>query len=480
MSYSINPFFFKTKKNWYCYDDSTRLTIPISDYEKEFLEELKNTKNFSKKYDEKYNDILDKIKKYHLFNRNNNNIKLITYEEITKKSITEGTTSLILILTEACNFRCRYCWYSDNYYYTNTYTSNGMEFNVAKKGIDLYMKKNIESIKYNPNLRISINFYGGEPLLKWDLIKQIINYIKEKYLKIFKQIYYPITTNGYLLDEEKIKFMFENNFIISVSLDGYEENHNRNRVDINGNPTYNTILNNIKNMEDIYTEIRKNNKDIIPFNILITYDNITDMVKLEDFFSKNPYLDNKIMRINKVVDLNTNYYINQKNEELILKKAEDIDYLFKKYVRGLESKTNSKFLSLYFSEGFLNFEHKANYNCNYLQGCCMPGCTKIALDYKGNWLICEKVSSDYILGNINDDNPNYEKHINYINEFINIVNQKCHNCNVRNLCNLCFANIQYKNGRLKIPSGYCDSFKKSLKIQMSRYYTIKEKNLNIF
>lgn len=405
---------------------------------------------------------------------------MISYDEIIKKSVTEGTSSLILILTESCNFRCRYCWYSDSYYYTNSYTSNGMDFNIAKKGIDLYMKKNIKSIKYNPNLKISINFYGGEPLLKWELIKQIVNYTNKKYLKTFNQIYYPITTNGYLLDEEKIRFMFENNFLISVSLDGDKENHNRNRIDINGNPTYDIILHNIKNMESIYFEMKKIYKNLIPFNILITYDNITDMVKLEDFFSKNKYLDNKIMRINKVVDLNTSYYNNQKSKELMIKKSDDINYLFEKYIKGLESNKNSKFLSLYFSASFLNFEHKANYNCNYLQGCCIPGCTKIALDYKGNWLICEKISSDYILGNINEDNFNYENHLKYINEFINMVNEKCYDCNIRNLCNLCFANVQYKNGKFKIPSEYCDNFRKSLQVQMSRYYTIKEKNLNLF
>lgn len=154
-----------------------------------------------------------------------------------------GFTELILKTTEECNLRCKYCIYSEHYSYTVTYSFNKMEFEVAKKAVDLYLHKVLKQKNfYNINRTPCIAFYGGEPLLNFSLIEKVIKYIKEIYPQL--ECVYTITTNGLLLRDKVISdFLKENNVVICLSLDGYKENHDRNRLTYNNNPTYDEIIN---------------------------------------------------------------------------------------------------------------------------------------------------------------------------------------------------------------------------------------------
>ncbi|MFX0142212.1 MAG: 4Fe-4S cluster-binding domain-containing protein, partial [Candidatus Hodarchaeota archaeon] len=82
---------------------------------------------------------------------------------------------LVLNISERCNMRCEYCAYSGSYYYNRKHSSKMMNFNTAKKVLDFYYKTNKKEKK------MVIGFYGGEPLLNFQLIKRIINYIENYY-----------------------------------------------------------------------------------------------------------------------------------------------------------------------------------------------------------------------------------------------------------------------------------------------------------
>lgn len=91
-----------------------------------------------------------------------------------------------------------------------------------------------------------ICFYGGEPFLNFPLIKEVVEYVKQ----IDNETIFYITTNGTLLNSEIIDFLTENNILITFSLDGFKENHDRNRVYENGRPTFDTIINNINKLQN--------------------------------------------------------------------------------------------------------------------------------------------------------------------------------------------------------------------------------------
>uniref|UniRef100_UPI00403F386A hypothetical protein n=1 Tax=Candidatus Enterococcus willemsii TaxID=1857215 RepID=UPI00403F386A len=157
MIFRIAPLLFKTEKTMYCYDDSTKNIFPIDENEYNFLKNVSVNQELnipSKKLEERIN-------KLNLF-KDNKQSKSMNKEELIAYYNKNGISHLCLILTEACDFRCKYCIYSDNYYYTKSYSNKKMTFKIAKKAIDYYIQSNLSSVKRNPNKQFTIGFYGGE------------------------------------------------------------------------------------------------------------------------------------------------------------------------------------------------------------------------------------------------------------------------------------------------------------------------------
>lgn len=117
-------------------------------------------------------------------------------------------SKITLQVTQGCNFRCKYCIYSEE---TNqkqrSHSQESMSLETAKEAIDFLLEHSIDS------KNINISFYGGEPLLAFDLIKDIVDYVEDLFKG--KKISYNITSNGTLLDEEKIQFLIEHDFSLN-------------------------------------------------------------------------------------------------------------------------------------------------------------------------------------------------------------------------------------------------------------------------
>lgn len=186
--------------------------------------------------------------------------------------------ALILVLTGSCNLRCKYCVYGE--YYPNEITYSDIEdisLDTIQKAIDEYITLYKDKERHGYFKIPSIFFYGGEPLLKKDLIKYTINYIKEKNLNvtfIWQQMGFSWWGIFWIL--------CKNHFTITFSLDGYKNNHDRNRVTEKNNPTFDVVYNNIVNYEKI--KRKYNNKEITSFNCC--YDDYTDIEKCVDFLLK--------------------------------------------------------------------------------------------------------------------------------------------------------------------------------------------------
>lgn len=139
-------------------------------------------------------------------------------------------SSAFLILTERCNLACVYCFVNQN--------PNQMTYQIAYDAVQ-FLIKNAEKSNQTP----SINFFGGEPLLKWEeIIVPLVTYIREEYKKPFDL---GITTNGVLLDDDKIAFMKKHKIGILFSIDGAKETQDFNRPFHNGEGSFDTIEKNI-------------------------------------------------------------------------------------------------------------------------------------------------------------------------------------------------------------------------------------------
>ncbi|MFR4764057.1 MAG: radical SAM protein, partial [Anaerococcus obesiensis] len=92
-----------------------------------------------------------------------------------------------------------------------------MTDDVAKKSIDFLLENS--GSHYN----LDIDFFGGEPLLNWDLVKNTVDYARSKEKEFNKHFNFTLTTNGMLLDDEKIEYLNKNMKNVVLSLDGRKE-----------------------------------------------------------------------------------------------------------------------------------------------------------------------------------------------------------------------------------------------------------------
>lgn len=132
----------------------------------------------------------------------------------------------MLVLTENCNLACKYCYESSD--------NHDMTFENAKRIID-------SELAANKGEDFKIFFFGGEPFVNFNVLKQIYDYVEEWYLGRVKK--YAITTNGTLVHGYIKQWLYErkDNFEITLSLDGTKEMHNKNRVTKSGKGSFDSI-----------------------------------------------------------------------------------------------------------------------------------------------------------------------------------------------------------------------------------------------
>lgn len=472
----VKPLLFTTKNSHYLFDDTTQIILSLTKEEYEFIK-VCDESSFN---DININSNIPNI--YHMMNL----YSMFEYKKIealfNKDNIyhllnRHGIKSLILTVHDECNMRCKYCYFSDKYNYTPSYSNTTMTAEIAQQSVDFYMKHNEKSILSNPNLKYVIGFYGGEPLLNWKVIQNTIDYCKKKYYQYFDKMIFPITTNALLLDNEKIKYMLENNFLISVSFDGTETEHNRNRVDIQGNPTFQRVYKSLENLNYEYQKINKNKVSNANYNILITYDNKTDLIKLNNFFNSNKWLDERIFHINRVSPINTTYYDNQQTEtdrEYFYKLQNKIIDTFKKTKR--ENRT--KFLNIYVKQMFLFLLSRNNYPISPLRGSCIPGEGKLHIDPCGVFHACERINRYYPLGNLNTG-FNTANQYKIIQMYEDALKNTCRDCNLKNICTMCYAIIQNDGNSFEINKKMCEGTRINIIRMLQIYYSLLEENINI-
>ena len=141
--------------------------------------------------------------------------------------------ALCLHVAHDCNLRCQYCFASTGDFGTGRKI---MPFEVAKKSIDFVISRS------GKRRNIEVDFFGGEPLMAWDTVKQTIDYarsIEEEHGKKFR---FTITTNGLLLDDEKIDYINANMDNVVLSLDGRPSVNDEMRKTVSGAGSYDIIV----------------------------------------------------------------------------------------------------------------------------------------------------------------------------------------------------------------------------------------------
>ena len=159
-----------------------------------------------------------------------------TYEPMADKlkAKTSGVIkALCLHVAHTCNLNCSYCFASQGKYHGERAL---MSLEVGKRALDFL----IENSGSRHNLEV--DFFGGEPLMNFEMLKDLVAYAREIEKKHNKNFRFTLTTNGVLIDDDVIDFANREMSNVVLSLDGRKEVHDRYRVDYAGNGSWDRIV----------------------------------------------------------------------------------------------------------------------------------------------------------------------------------------------------------------------------------------------
>ena len=335
-------------------------------------------------------------------------------------------TNICLNLTDACNLECKYCFVEQHPHF--------MSYDVALKAVN-FILENLEkkNKKFNSNERCNLTYFGGEPTLMWDeIIVPLTKYIRENN--------YPIdlnmTTNGTLLNKERIEFLKEYNVPILLSFDGAESTQNFNRpARCQDKKSFDMVIDNI------------------PY-ILEAFPNTTFRGTIYAPTAKNTfenYLFAEYLGFQNIFLVPDERHQWTDEEKILLKNELDKIYSYMDYCFTIEKRK-----PIYFSLINESFTHVLKHDLNSLLGenelkevsrpvtRCGLGTGMGSIGYDGSIFGCQEQTSKgkdniFYLGNL-EQGINKNLHIHLLSEYNKMAKQvseneeKCVNCDLKSFC----------------------------------------------
>ena len=500
MEYST-PFVhaFETQNHKYLYDVNTNTILQVSDVVFDVINyyHTLSPSQIAEKYKEKYDkDVIKKgISEIQTLEEAKFLSKFrparIRYPRDRTEIVDELETnmrSLTLNVTEDCNMRCRYCVFSGNYKGMRTHAPKYMNFDVAKRAINYYFSHSLPQV--NEVIETTIGFYGGEPLLNFNLIKKCVEYVKELTKKgNNRRMIYSMTTNGTLLNDEIIDFIAQNSFSLIISLDGPKSRHDANRIFKNGSGTFDTVIANIQKIKSKYP-------DYYRFNVkfAITTPPPIDYMEIDEFITSSDLIAECSGILQAAVIPGTTYLKRFKPYELVDLEGEK--KAWQKYINGVVSGRTKEplfaweyaFVQSLFGVNLYKIKNRAIWTelteIHHPGGICQPGQLKLLLSTEGRYYPCEKIfytnSDDDIscIDNI-EDGIDVDKVIRLIEQYCALTEEDCVRCWLNRMCPVCFALITPSNDKELTPEDkkqVCAGIRTQMHYALKGFCEIMEKN----
>lgn len=302
------------------------------------------------------------------------------YTRYMRHQLENQMSQLTLQVTQGCNLRCSYCTYGNNYVNQRGHSDRTMPLETMKKGIDFIMARSFGVDK------ISVGFYGGEPLLEIDNIKACVEYAKDAYEG--RSVLYVITTNGTLFDDDTIQFLEKNDFSLSISFDGPKDLHDKNRVFADGRGSFDKIMDNVSYLKQNYPKLFRKT------SFLTTVAPNTDFSCVNDFYSADKVLEENTVMANTVNVYSVKNEMRYDDLYRLTNTYHTMKVLLSKLGLYSEDKT-----SKLFGPRFTDIQRMYKYltkgaivDKSHPGGPCVPGAMRPFVDVDGNIYPCERVS----------------------------------------------------------------------------------------
>lgn len=366
---------------------------------------------------------------------------LLYKEEVTAYPVKSGEVkALCLHICHDCNLRCGYCFADEGAYHS---AREMMSLDTAKAAIDFL-------IENSGNRKVlETDFFGGEPLMNFEVVKKTVEYAKAEAEKRGKKFLFTTTTNGLLLDDEKIAFLNAEMENVVLSLDGRREVHDAVRKTVTGKGSFDLVIDKIKKFVrsrgDKHYYVRgtftAKNLDFSK-DVLFLADNGFDSISMEPVVTEVPGLE-----------------IREEHLPVIEREYENLceEYL-KREERG---------------EGF-NFFH---FNVDLEGGPCLSkrvsacgaGNEYFSVVPNGDIYPCHQFAGDakWKMGNVYEGKLNAEIRNKYASSCL-FTRKKCGDCFAKFICSGgCSANNYHYNGDIEEPYAMtCAMMKKRVECAM--------------
>jgi uncharacterized protein len=332
--------------------------------------------------------------------------------------------ALCLHVAHDCNMKCRYC-FADQGAFDGQRSLMSIE--TGKLALDFLLTHS--GTRHN----LEVDFFGGEPLMNFEVVKKLVDYGREQERLYNKRIRFTITTNGLMLDDDKIDYINSVMDNVILSIDGRPKVHDYMRQTINGKGTYDAILKNYKNFvrkrEGLYYVRGTFTRENLDF--------LADIKHLADVGFSNISVEPAVLDAKLAFAL----------------RDEDLERIFDEY-----DKLADYYLEKAKAEDDFDFFH---FNIDLEQGPCvikrMSGCGAgteyLAVSPEGDLYPCHQFVGNkaFLIGNLKD--KIYENQFYHFFNNAHIYNKEdCRNCWAKFYCSGgCHANAYNINGDIKKP-----------------------------
>lgn len=469
---------FKTKKNYYFFDTGTGKVLECTENIYKILEHLFSDHSFDTlgECGIQEEDLLVALEEIKENIEQENILKALEVKsfygkhiDALEESINDNLGQITLELTERCNLRCAYCIYGEENDVFRNFGNQDMSFEIAKKAIDYGVAHSGEEL--------AVTFYGGEPLLKFDLLKQCVEYCLSIKNKKFN---FAITSNLVLMDEKTATYIASiPGFAVTCSLDGPEEIQNEHRKFPNGKGSFDIVMKGLKN---ITRALGKEADTRLSFSMVMTSPYLLEKFDaIQNFFDSLEWLPKNIVKNVTYVQYGK---IKGENEEDYHKiPAEKIDpmgaWTEKRINEAQALEHGEVFTAKKMEDTLIRIQlrrlHNEPMDTFPFNGCCVPGSRRIYVTVDGRFKVCERIGLSPYIGDVNQgvDIAAVKKH--YIHDYMNESLKYCNDCWAVHLCALCYTECYNEEGiEIENKHALCNSQRFSLERGLVKYHEILE------
>lgn len=475
---------FATRNKKYMYDTGTGKVFECEETEYKILKELFDNGRITDSIEgvndtrlqEAYENIWNMVEHEHIL-QVRPDLKFVREPDETMRDLLHyDLQQIVLELTEQCNMRCRYCIYNEHNDHYRNFSPKSMSWDVAKRAV--------EYARDNSGDRIAVSFYGGEPLVQYDLMKKVIEYSQD--IITGKELTFSFSTNLTLVTKEIAEFVAGvKGMSVLASIDGPEAIHDAYRVMAGGKGSFARAIQGLKYLVDAFGERAK--ECIVINTVVCPPFSAEKLDAIKNFFETMDWLPKEMVKKCDYVE-----YGSVQKEDLSMKYAGEGDFTGESLdgftldsiegwalTRDLENQDPEGYVAGMISDKLVRIHNRRqsqepseNMRRN---GCCIPGNRRVYVKTDGSFLLCEKVGDSPTIGNVFEgvDLERITKY--YIDGYDEASLERCNECWAKNLCGLCYASCYNADGiDIKKKEEVCGAHRYATKGELISYFSIFE------